>query len=292
MDISSKRMARGCAVLGMIAGVSGQAAAAYYDWSVFTQQFTYGAGFPETSACNAASGSAACDGYGEIGDLPSIDRALVGAAGYATRGHADLARGELGISAEGPFPYDVSISNAGFTDALTLAFPGTSIDVRIRLDVEGSFADGGYVGALFTAVPGASFANRAEIAPYWLGTFDGGPSSPVSPTVFSLDAAPGFGAVSSAGTWSVTGQDMFETAIEVLASDPVLAFRYTLYGSGELDLMGTGRIALILPAGTTVLGSDSGTLLSAGELTTVPLPASLPFLIAGCIATARVMRRR
>lgn len=220
--------------------------------------------------------------------MPRTELALGAAQEAGASGRAALSSGEIGISGAGAFPYDTSLSNSGYTDNVTLTFAGPSTTVSMRLTIDGSFADGGYVGAIFTAVPGSAFSQRVVANPYWTGTFDGGPSTPVSSTVYDLGDAPAFSTSGSTLGWTVTDQRVFEADIVVLASDPVLSVRYVLYAGGAFDLTSTATLELLLEPGTGY-STGSGVFLSEGGIT-VPEPgagALLAGVASGLVALWR-----
>ena len=217
------------------------------------------------------------------GDVQSGATSVSGSAGsglYSGYSSADLATGDLRISAAGP-TYQSS-ATAEFMDMLNFGgiASGTFQTVIVDIILDGTYRDGSYVSfdAGFLSGTYGGTGDYLSVDAWYGGSgSSSSPGDPVSGTSFNLADACADCDIVSSGIWNTLNPTHFLGQFRVYGDDPRVTVTMGISGSGYFDLSNTASLSFILPEGVGFV-SDSGVFLSA-----VPLPEGVWLFMSGLV---------
>lgn len=169
-----------------------------------------------------------------------------------------------------------------FSDTLTFSNlglgPNDIATIVFVLDIQGTYGrtagqDRGQANFSFHARSGLNSAALTDQvsggAIYRTSSGSNFVNSTASPEEFSL--------FNVSGDWTQSATDLFLASVDILGSDPTIAFKMSLHAAGPADFSHTASIHLTLPTGTT-FSSSSGVFLSAQNGNQIPEPGSLALI--------------
>lgn len=243
--------------------------------------------FETYEACNGSSmtGQLANCGSGNplrLGSDPFITFSQATQQG-SLQASADLRDGTLRLALP-----EFSSSTVLFSDTLTFSIAGLGQNdvatIVFLLDVQGTYGrsvgqDRGQANFSFSAQSGVmnGVALTDEVsgtALYRTSSSSNSVNSTASPEEFSL--------VNVSGDWTQSATDLFRASVDIVGSDPTIAFSMSLIAGGPADFSHTAGIDLALPAGASFT-SSSGVFLADHNGTQIPEPATLTLLMLALV---------